>query len=145
MPLFMPWVWKKDMHRVQRVWCQTLRKYIDSIFRIHPDVLYVFGQHLREQVPDTRTMYIYANKLRRGVRLSHFYQAIAHAEANLYDATAGFAKLKVPVKHPALNQQAERGETLIPAALLPGRNPARPYYKTANTRCYWNIRQTHGR
>ena len=90
-------------------------------------------------------MHLYADEVRRGIRLRHVYEAVAHAKANLYNATCGLTELRIPIQHPVFNRQAKGGKALIPATLLTWRHATGPHHKTTDARTYWGICQAHGR
>ena len=89
-------------------------------------------------------MHLYADEVRRGICLRHVYEAVAHAKANLNDATCGLTELRIPIQHAVFNKQAKGGKALIPATLLAGSHPASPHHKTTDARSNWCVCQTHG-
>ena len=119
MAFFMPGVREKNVDGIQGLRRQRLRENIDSVFRINPDVLYLFCQHSRQQSANTGTMYLYPDELRTRVRLSHLYRLSPIPKPISTIRRPDAPNWSSQSSAPAL-RRAVLPEALIPAALLTG-------------------------
>lgn len=94
---FMPGIREVDVHSVYGSGLQNALKYLDSIFRVHPDIAQVLREYPGQQFTDPRAMHFHANKLAFRLRMGHGEKAVSHAKSDLDYAVAGAAKRRVPI------------------------------------------------